>query len=65
MNERNFGEITAFDDDGEWRYEIFGTIELREGSMEQLEDSIRSARLWVRDQKRRQAENDTPELPMQ
>ena len=65
MNLRYFGEVTAFNDDGEWRYEISGMIELCEGSMEQLEDSIRSARLWVRDQKRRQSENETPELPMQ
>ena len=49
MNERNFGEVTAFDDDGEWRYEIFETMELREGSMGQLEDDIKSARAWVRD----------------
>jgi hypothetical protein len=33
--------------------------------MEQFENDIRSARLWVRDQKQRQkAEKDTPELPL-
>jgi hypothetical protein len=65
MKERNFGQVTAFDDEGEWAFEIHGGFTYRKESIEQLEDDIRSARAWVRDQKRRQADNETPELPME
>lgn len=64
MNERNFGQVTAFKDNGEWAFEIHGRT-YRNKSIEQLEDDIRSARMWARDQERRQADTETPELPME
>lgn len=65
MKERHFGEIRAYQEDGQWYYEQHGGFAQDEKDIEQLENDIRSARLWVRDQKRRQAENETPELPME
>ena len=38
---------------------------LSESELNDLADDIRSAQCWLRDVRRRQAENETPELPMQ
>jgi hypothetical protein len=65
MKERNFGQVTAFKENGEWAFELHGGCTYRKKSIEQLEDDIRSARMWVRDQERRQADTETPELPME
>jgi hypothetical protein len=64
MKERNFGDIRAYEDDGEWVFEQHGGFCYQEKEMEQLENDIRSARMWVKDQKRRQEDAQTPELPM-
>ena len=64
MNERNFGEVTAFKENGEWCFHVSERLSYSKQQIEQLEDDIRSARMWVRDQERRQADNETPELPM-
>ena len=38
---------------------------LTESELNALADDIRSAQCWLRDVRRRQAENETPELPME
>jgi len=48
-----------------WAFELHGGCTYRKKSIEQLEDDIRSARMWARDQERRQADTETPELPME
>ena len=64
MNERNFGDVTAYYQEGEWCFLVCERLTYSKQRIEQLEDYIRSARMWVRDQERRQADNETPELPM-
>jgi uncharacterized protein YutD len=65
MSARSFGDIKAEFVNGEWEFCYYGNAYFSERTMEQFENDIRSARLWVRDQKQRQkAEKDTPELPL-
>jgi hypothetical protein len=64
MNSRSFGDIKAEFEDGEWTFCYYGNAYFSERTMEQLENDVRAARLWVRDQKQRQKEEQTPELPL-
>ena len=64
MNERTFGEIRAYRKNRQWFYEQHRVFSHDAKAIEQLEDDIRSARMWVRDQERKQADNETPELTM-
>ncbi len=65
MKNRSFGEVTAYHEDGEWCFEVYGGLTYSKQALDRLEDDIRSARMWVRDQERRQADTETPELPME
>ena len=44
---------------------IVGRFMVNESDLNQLADDIRSAQCWLRDVRRRQADNETPELPME
>lgn len=64
MTSRSFGDIKAEFEDGEWTFTHYGSSHYSERKFEELENDIRAARLWVRDQKQRQKEEQTPELPL-
>lgn len=61
----NFLTVNIEDGDRAMIHIPFLRTVLTETSMDDLADDIRSAQCWLRDVRRRQAENDTPELPMQ
>lgn len=63
-HQRNFGIVEAFIRDDVAEVAV-GRFRFTESELNDLADDIRSAQCWLRDIRRRQAENETPELPMQ
>lgn len=61
---RTFGEIEISGTPSEPLVCLRGW-DYTEQQMDRLADDIRSAQCWLRDIRRRQAENETPELPME
>lgn len=62
---KTFGDVHAYSDGNEWAFSVYERLSWSEDRLNQLADDIRSAQCWVREVRRRQAENQTPELPMQ
>lgn len=64
---KTFNNLTVFTD-GDRNVIISGGVlrfHLTESELNDLADDIRSAQCWLRDVRRRQSENETPELPME
>lgn len=61
---KTFGDVEAAINGNEAQFRIEG-YGYNEDQLSRLADDIRSAQCWLRDIRRRQAENETPELPMQ
>lgn len=62
---KTFGGVRVCFEYGEWNFFVYERLSWSEDQLNDLADDIRSAQCWLRDVRRRQAENETPELPMQ
>ena len=63
---KTFNSLTVFIHDDGAIQAGGGMLHLcSETQMNDLADDIRSAQCWLRDMRRRQADNETPELPME
>lgn len=60
--ERSFGDVYAYLTNGHWHFELHRTSGFSEQMLDDLADDIHAAQCWVRDQKRRADEDQTPEL---
>lgn len=64
MKKRSFGDVTVEMDGGDVDIYLYGhsCITIREA--DDLIDNLKSATAWIRDQQRREKEEQTPELPL-
>ena len=64
MKTRTFGDVLAEIDGGETCLFLHGRNNLSLRAAEELVENLREALAWIRDQKRRETEDQTPELPL-
>jgi len=62
---RIFGNVYAVFDGVCCSFEIDAKGRCSESQLNDLAENIRSAQCWLRDVRRRQSDNETPELPME
>lgn len=64
MKKRTFGDVTVEMDGGDVDIYVYchSCISLRDA--EELTDNLKSATAWIRDQQRREKDEQTPELPL-
>lgn len=51
MIERNFGHVTAYNDNNEWRFDVDEFNSCSEKELDRLVENIKSAQQWVGNQK--------------
>jgi hypothetical protein len=64
MKTRTFGDVVAEVDGGESGVFLHARNNLSFRKAEELVENLRDALAWIRDQQRREAEEQTPELPL-
>ena len=64
MKKRTFGDVLAEVDGDESSLSPNARAVLSLRAAEDLIDNLKSATAWIRDQQRREAEEQTPELPL-
>jgi len=64
MKKRTFGEVLAEVIDGEGGIFLHAKPNLSLSAADDLIDNLKSAVAWIRDQQRREKEEQTPELPL-
>ena len=64
MKKRTFGDVLAEVDGEETCLFLHGRNNISFRAAEDLIDNLKSALAWIRDQQRREAEEQTPELPL-
>jgi hypothetical protein len=64
MKKRTFGEVMAEVIDGEGGIFLHAKPNLSLRAADDLIDNLKSATAWIRDQQRREKEEETPELPL-
>jgi hypothetical protein len=64
MKKRTFGDVLAEVIDGEGGVFLHARNNLSFRKAEELVENLRDALAWIRDQQRREAEEQTPELPL-
>ena len=64
MKTRTFGDVLAEIDGDETCLFLHGRNNLSLRAAEELVENLREALAWIRDQKRRETEDQTPELPL-
>lgn len=65
MKKRNFGDVLAEVENGEAGLFLHAKPNLSLRAADDLIDNLKSATAWIRDQQRREKEEqDTPELPL-
>jgi hypothetical protein len=64
MKKRTFGEVLAEVIDGEGGIFLHAKPNLSLRATDDLIDNLKSATAWIRDQQRREKEEQTPELPL-
>jgi len=64
MKKRTFGEVLAEVIDGEGGVYLHARNNLSLRAADDLIDNLKSATAWIRDQQRREKDEQTPELPL-
>lgn len=64
MKKRTFGDVLEEVIDGEGGVFLHARNNLSFRKAEELVENLRDALAWIRDQQRREAEEQTPELPL-
>jgi len=64
MKKRTFGDVLAEVIDGEGGVFLHAKPNLSLRAAEDLIDNLKSATTWIRDQQRREKDEQTPELPL-
>jgi len=64
MKTRTFGDVVAEVDGGEIDVLLYSPSRMSLRAADDLIDNLKSATAWIRDQQRREAEEQTPELPL-
>ena len=64
MKKRTFGDVLAEVDGDETCLFLHGRNNISLRAADDLIDNLKSATAWIRDQQRREAEEQTPELPL-
>jgi len=64
MKKRNFGDVLAEVDGDETCVFLHGRNNLSLRAADDLIDNLKSATAWIRDQQRRDKEDETPLLPL-
>ncbi len=64
MKKRNFGDVLAEVIDGEGGVYLHAKPNLSLRAADDLIDNLKSATAWIRDQQRRDKEDETPLLPL-
>ena len=64
MKKRTFGDVLAEVDGGESGVFLHARNNLSFRAAEELVENLREALAWIRDQQRREAEEQTPFLPL-
>jgi len=64
MKKRTFGEVLAEVIDGEGGIFLHAKPNLSLRAADDLIDNLKSATAWIRDQQRREKDEQTPELPL-
>ena len=64
MKKRTFGDVTVEMDGGDIDIYLYCHTCITIGEADDLIDNLKSATAWIKDQQRRRAEEQTPELPL-
>ena len=64
MKKRTFGDVIAEIDGGEIDVLLYSPSRMSLRAADDLIENLKSATAWIRDQQRREAEEQTPELPL-
>ena len=64
MKKRNFGDVIAEIDGDDIDILVYSPSRMSLRSADALIEDLRSAVAWIRDQQRREKEEQTPELPL-
>ena len=64
MKKRTFGDVSAEIDGEEIDVLLYSPSRMSLRAADDLIDNLKSATAWIRDQQRREAEEQTPELPL-